>query len=204
MTIEFDEHRDITFLEGGFEIRTTDQYVVEDNARDKVYEGMIEDMPLLKDMDGRNIPQEVWDLLADDFVTIEHNFMKVLRKYTGITFRDEGHDSDDSLIGSCWVDINSVKDVCFLMRNARIHQNPALEAYDMQNELVAVYGDKDKFNTVWDEIYEGTSEYCKGLVDININFFSISNEEYELWEQALEFGKGIKSVFQLVPWENRW
>ena len=74
-------------------INTTEAGVIEDNARDILFDktdDRLKLMPLLNELNGRSF-HGVVAILNDDFEILERNFLKVLRKYTDITFRDEGH-----------------------------------------------------------------------------------------------------------------
>ena len=71
-------------MDCGFAIITTDEHVVGDNARDLDIE----------------LTDAVWETLSEDFIKIEQNAFNYIKSKI-YWMRDEGHDRNGDLIGSC-------------------------------------------------------------------------------------------------------
>jgi hypothetical protein len=133
----------------GFAIKTSDEYVIESNAYEM--------------FDGKELSSKDWEDLNEDIGIIERNVLKYLdEKIQSVS--DEGHGSDDALIGTAWYDADNSEQVDFVMERSLQAQNT----------------DSDYFP----ELYEGVSEMGSELVDVYIEFFDIPDEDYEAWEDA--------------------
>ena len=136
----------------GFAIVTLDEHMIEDNAREDL---------------GRELTSKDWEALNEDLSQMENNALIYLKEVI-YSARDEGHGSDDSLIGTAWYDEDNPEHVDFVMSRS-------LQAENVEHE----YDPKGIF-------YEGLSEDGKSILadTLRIEFFDITDEDYEEWEDA--------------------
>ena len=113
-----------------------------------------------RDLDIDLSKDEDWQTLIDDSMKIEQNTMKFLKSKLNWA-RDEGHDSYSDLIGSCDAE-RGTPGYDFIMY------------YSEQNR-----DGSDRLEM--DCIYEGISDLGKKLIDVELFFFNVDNDEYESW-----------------------
>lgn len=131
---------DATYLGLGFAIITSNQAAVEANFSEKY---------------GGEPTEKEWAIINDDTEIIEWNALKYLKANLDGA-RDEGHGSDEALIGSCWCKWDNKKGLEII--EAHLDADP--------NEL------SSEEDTAF---YKGTSDLA--VVDATLDFFDVSNED---------------------------
>lgn len=164
-------------LKCGFSIQTFNEDILEDNWGDITYYGyeeMDEDEQILYDKytneDGE-LNQQAWDDISDDALKLENNVMKWLKNKYDITLQDEGHDNFGERVGTCWVDRDNKEAYEFIM-----DRNEHSDHYD------AVIQQSNDYN--FEELFQGLSGIGKRLLDFEVMFFDIDQDEYETWEDT--------------------
>jgi len=124
----------------GFSISTSDEHTISMNAED----------------DNKTLTKKDWSLINKDISKIEENIIKWLD--TIGTARDEGHGSDDSLVGTFFIDSNHE----FVeVIDEVIEQNEPLRT---SSGTLTDHIDDSK-------IWQGTSKLSK-YIDVEVKFFN--------------------------------
>jgi hypothetical protein len=156
----------------GFAIGTSDEGVIEDNARERGIE-------LWGDL-----TKGPWKKLADDIMAYERNAMKLL-DLNGFFVREEGHSSGDELIGSAYLRrdprTGTVGD--WMATRGRPPHPHALKiiklALDKDEPFSTTNGSIQAFKHLR-RLYTGVSSLGRTLVDVWISFFDLKGMEREL------------------------
>ena len=166
MNIEFD--RTGAWLELGFAIGTTDELTIECNARDRACYDEVLHKGVKKD---GTITERGWEHINEDIPKMERRFLAELKRVTGFTFRDEGHDSRGDLVGSCWVNLMEHPEaLAFIWTHANeANTEPFSEAHEIEGMK-------------WQAIYKKLHPVTRHSVDISFSFIDVSKEEAELLE----------------------
>lgn len=177
---------DEVVIECGFAIITTDGDVLEENLMERAeYD---EDVVFSAE-DVEAYLQS--DQVGDDFWRIESNVLAQLKKVL-VWVREEGHGSDDALIGSCTVPLSLAEDAY----QARQEEDPA--------------GWWGGGNGYWPEgidpnaFYEGVSEFGKQGIDVEVNFFDWpENKDGEPWNPYEEGLENVDVVIESLLREGK-
>ena len=157
--------KDIGDLSFGYEIRTSDESSVIENAQDFA---------------GRVLDDADWGQLRADFVRLEGNAEEVLRR-NGVPCRNEGH-SDTALVGTAWC--SSVPDVI-----TGDYWIPALNPLNLllaaQSEgLNTSSGSLNQFDKD-NLLYKKVSELGRQLIEVSVHFFDTEGLNLDEWEEIL-------------------
>lgn len=154
----------------GFAIRTSPFKFIQDdiiediqskfenkNMRDFIGAGFITERGKITDMG--------WDLLNDDDQKMESNVFNWLRK-TFSNARDEGHGSDDALVGTLWVNSDDPEQLMQLQG-----------AESTGEDTRVLVGSSGAWSNKEDELFrQDLSEFGKVYLDADIEFFAIPPE----------------------------
>lgn len=165
----------------GFAIGVYDQRLIEDNALERF--GQRWGDPADRDRamsDGLvdaqgEITEKGWSLLGDDIDKLEHNSLAWLRsKFSHV--RDEGHASNDDLVGSLQFDPRNLEQAAAI--DLASPSPGESERIDMAD---ASYGD------LADTAFDGVSDFGGSLLGGSITFYDVTPpESWETIEETLD------------------
>ena len=160
-----------TWLEVGFAMYFTDEGTIEINARERHAEGM------LKKGATKNgeITDSGWEHINSDMRDMEMRLLVELHKATGITFREEGHNGNGDLVGSCWVNIKEHPEAVKFMY-----------AYYSDDECTEV---RDIEGVNENKIYANVHPVTRHSVDMYFGFIDIDKDEAEILEVIKDLPK---------------
>ena len=144
---------DDDYVNFGFVFRTSCAEVAEDNFEER---------------QNRELTVAEWNIINDDVSTMEMRFVEYLRKIF-FTCREEGHNSCDEIVGSCWIKKDDKKALEYL---ADFEDGESVDIY--------VDYDMEKFVT------EGISDITRDAIDCSYGFFEFDEDEIK------ELIEGIK------------
>jgi hypothetical protein len=150
----------LTDLHLGFAIQTSDQVMIEENARERQIE----------------LNDQIWAIINKDIERIERNAVNLLGKW--FTLTTEGH-TDNAFVGSMW--LNNREDNPVLNREGLILLKDWAESSEpprtSSGTLDAYFGRGSQ-----EQLYKGTSQYGESLIDVDIELLDRDkvNEWFEV------------------------
>ena len=146
----------------GFAVGIYSQAIIEENARDKVHEFGQRGVSKFVTKQGA-ITDAGWEQLNRDIRSIERNALRWLRK-TFVDARDEGHGSDDDLIGTVWYDPNNADQMELLELASDAGRSERVDMVD------ASFGD------FAETAFDGVSDFGASVLGGAIVFFDVDEE----------------------------
>ena len=144
------------------------------------------------------ITEKGWEQLNRDSVQLERNALVWLKRVF-IHARDDGHDSNGSLVGAFWFDPSNLRHAVLVeLASSSPGRSERIDMADLS------YGDLAK------TVFEGVSDFGEQLLGGQITFFDVPEEVWETIENTLSSktaapprGTKITDLDGLPKWVRR-